>query len=264
MKQLILTLMLFLAVFFNVTAQENIFGKENEFPANEIRYVFGDNVKLREASDVNSKVILLLKIGAEITVLEKTANFLFYNGINSYWYKVAYKNSTGFILGGLISLDKKEVDNSKYLLSLKKENSAYYIIVRVVNEDKPYLENSSLLGVEQGFSMKTFDSQGVMSIENMAYIDFIVESCGFNGGGYYLFNDGSTLKKAIELTQIGDGGNWFGEELIFPRNKNGKDGVILYEKEIGEILDEKTNHTKIIIEKKELVWKGKTFIQNKD
>ncbi|MBE7697705.1 hypothetical protein [Tenacibaculum finnmarkense] len=171
--------------------------------------------------------------------------------------KIAYKNSIGFILGGLISLDKKEVDNSKYLLSLKKENSAYYIIVRVVNKDKPYLENSSLLGLEQGFLMKTFDNQGVVSIENMAYIDFMVESCGFNGGGYYLFND-------VELTQIGDGGNWFGEELIFPTNKNGKEGVILYEKEIGDVLDEKTNHTKIIIEKKELIWKGKTFIQHKD
>ncbi|MCG8805368.1 SH3 domain-containing protein [Tenacibaculum finnmarkense] len=264
MKQLMLILILFLTAFFNIIAQENIFGKENEFPLNEIRYVFGDNVKLREASDVNSKVISLLKIDAEITVLEKTNDFLFYNGINSYWYKVTYKNSIGFILGGLISLDKKEVDNSKYLLSLKKENSAYYILVRVVNEDKPYLENSSLLGVEQGFSMKTFDNQGVVSIENMVYIDFMVESCGFNGGGYYLFNDGNTLKKAIELTQIGDGGNWFGEELIFPTNKNGKEGVILYEKEIGEVLDEQTNHTKIIIEKKELIWKGKTFIQTKD
>lgn len=259
MKKIIYLIVLW-GLTFTINAQDGI--KYLDLNAvlvpNQIVYVFGDNVKFRDNSSTDANVLEKLHIGAELKIIEKTGVTYLYNGINWPWYKVAYNNKEGYMIGGLISLDKKIINNSMYLISLKKVNDDYHIITRVVNEEgKKYLENSSRFGTESLFSLEVFDNRGLENINNMAFINYHVESCGANDGGYYLFNDGISLIKAIDVSSVGDAGDWFVEEVVFPNQKGGKKGKILYSREKGEVVDETNNHTKAVVETCEFVWKGK-------
>ena len=87
-----------------------------DLKSGEYYYLFGNDVKFRILPDTNSEVIELLKIGTEIQIIEKSSEILNYNGIESPFYKVKYNDKTGYILGGLISLEKRNFKNSKYFV----------------------------------------------------------------------------------------------------------------------------------------------------
>lgn len=253
----ILVLMLF---FSEINAQREIRYLElkKEFVPNQMVYLFGDNVKLRKEPTTESIALKKLKITSELQIIRKTNETYLYNGIKWPWYEVRYKNTKGYIIGGFISLDTKKILTSTYVITYKKEEDNYKIIVRVINESGNYIENSQNFGTESTFSLEVFDNRGIPNIKDMVYVNYHAEACGINGGGYYLFNDGNFLTKAISLSEVGDGGiYWFSEEVVFPNEKGGKEGKILYRKEAGELVDEITNRTKTTIETCEFVWEGK-------
>ncbi len=255
MKKIILILVL--AIPFYLQAQENKYIDINtKFVPNEVVYTFGDNVKLRSEPNTNSEIYLEIPIAEKLTILEKTEDKLLYNGIDWNWYKVKYKDRTGYVLGGLLSQDSKQVDDDIYLISLKKVKDKLYILIRLSN-DKTYLEHTN--SFYRTFSIKVFKNRGVPNIKNMIYIDYLAESCGENGGGYYLFNDGVSLKKVIELNQVGDGGYWFYEEIFFPNDKKGIKGKIYFEREKGAPINDDDSQTISTKFTRELKWEGKEF-----
>ena len=126
-------------VFLFLTANF-IFGQNPIYhhPTNDLNigkhFLFGDDVKFREAPDVDSKVLALLKIGAEVEIVEKTNETVLFNGINSPFYKIQYNGKSGYVLGGLISLEKKESENTTYLFQYKKNEYYYNLIVRSMKQ----------------------------------------------------------------------------------------------------------------------------------
>ncbi|MDO5970064.1 SH3 domain-containing protein [Flavivirga aquimarina] len=257
-----LTILLLLITNFSFS-QEIIYHNPNfDLKNGENYYLFGNDVKFRQLPDLTSEVIDLLKIGTEVVILEKTENKLNYNGIESPFYKVKYKNKIGYILGGLISLEKKEIKNSKYFFAYKKTEDNYSIIIRHLNEKSELTENSSILTTYE-FSIDLFDNKGIDNVENILFVNYLAEACGIDGGGIFFFKTESELKKILEISQVSDGGvYWLKEKLIFPTDENGIKGKIVYQKEIGNYEDEETNWIEIKITSRELEWKNGDLIPN--
>jgi len=218
-------------------------------------YLFGHDVAFRTEPDKKSKVIDVLAIGTEIQVVEKTDKTFDYYGIISNYYKVKYKDQIGYILGSLISLEKKELGKSKYFYTYGKEGDKYYLIIRHLNEKSEINEDVAELKTND-FSLEIYDNKGVEGIENIIYVNYLAEACGIDGGGIYMFQTNSILKKVFWITEISDAGvYWINEKLIFPNDKKGIKGKIVYEKEVGSYKDEETNWVEINKVSRELEWK---------
>ncbi len=259
MKKNVFSVILIL-FFCEINAQSNkkYISRETEFITNETAYLFGNDVKLRANPSAKSDVIQLLKITSEIKILKKTTETYSYKGIDWPWYKVQYQDKVGYVIGGLISLDTQKVNNSTYLVSLKKVGEKYKIITRVINEDKGSLENIADFGTEYYFTLEVFNNRGIDNISNMAFIDYHAEACGVNGGGYYLFNDETSLLMAVNLFTISEAGLFsYNEKVFFPNDKKGIEGKVVYQTERIISIDESCNRSKTTIETCEFIWEGK-------
>jgi len=256
----ILTLLLFFFSLSSWCQDVEYLAANYEFKKNEKPYLFGDNVKLRENTNTESKVLSLIKIGEQIEIIEKTDSVYLLNGIESPWYKVKYKEFIGYIVGGLISLDTAVTNNLTYLISLEKKEKLLLLKTRLLLKESDYLENISELKTHQ-FSIKAYDNRGLNNLESVFLIDYLAESCGINGGGIYLFYDGTTLTKVIDYTQIGDADlYWYMEEYIFPTDKDGVENKILYKREVGETKEYETEWVERKLTERQIEWKDNQLI----
>ena len=237
----------------------------NYFENGEIAYLFGDNVRLRTEPNSTSETITFLKIGEQIEIIEKTNVKNIFKGIESPWYKVKYGKKIGYILGGLISLTERKIDNIRCFVTLEKIESKIYILTRVISDSKTsYFENKSESHSENGgFCLKIFDNKGLEGISNIIFINYLPESCGANSGGYYLFFDKKKLHKVIDVTSSGDVGIWESENLYFPKDSLGIKNRIIYIKEKGEYSESETNETEPDWEKSSKIKIKLEWINNK-
>ncbi|WP_422348978.1 SH3 domain-containing protein [Flagellimonas sp.] len=228
--------------------------EECSFQPGQQVYVFGNDVKLRTSPSAESKVLELLKIGEWVEIMEKT-NFSWpYKGFDSPFYKVKYDDGvTGYVLGGLLSLERKTLNGENYYFAYSKEGDRIYLHIRnVVNgkydEKKISLSNSH-------FDIKTFGDKGIPGLDGMLYVDYFSQACGEDGGGIYLFVQNGELKDVAALSQISDSGVYFhAEQFIFPDDTGGLPDKILFKKEQGKIYDESTHWTKTTVEIRQLSW----------
>ena len=235
-----------------------------EFSKGEIAYMFGNDVKLRDQPNTESDVLSLLKIGETIEIVEKSDATMFFDGIESAWYKVKTKDQVGFVLGNLISLDKATYGDLTYLVSLKKEGDKLLVKTRLIDKAKDYIEHVSEL-MTYGFSIKAMGNKGLKNIKSIFQIDYLAEACGVDGGGIYLFYDGQDLLKAIDYTQVADADlYWFIEEYIFPNEEGGVEGKIVYKSEFGETKDYETEWIESKITRRVLEWNGKEILPKID
>ncbi len=227
----------------------------SDFNNGEYYYLFGDNVKFRNLPDLKSEVLELLKIGTEVKILKKSGETIKYNGIESPFYKVKYKNQVGYILGGLISLEKKEVGSSKFFFVYKKDREQYSLITRHLNQQLQIKETIVELTTND-LSIELHNNKGIDGVSHILFINYLAEACGIDGGGIYFFQVKDELKKVFEISQISDAGvYWLSEDLIFPEDKNGIKGKIVYQKEVGSYKDETTNWMEVKKISRELQWK---------
>jgi len=218
--------------------------------------LFGDDVKFREAPDVKSQVIALLKIGTEVEILEKTSKTVLYNGIESPFYKVNYKGKTGYVLGGLISLEKKKTENATYLFAYQNEEFKYTLLIRALRENQSYEEISASLG-SPGLSIDLMSNKGIKGIQHILRINNEPQACGELGGKIYFFETANQLQNVFATMVSSDAGvYWYNEELIFPEEDGGVADRIVYLKEQGEYGDEATNETSTTIVRRELRWEN--------
>lgn len=226
---------------------------ECAFKQGEQVYVFGNDVKLRAAPDTESKVLELLKIGEWVEIIEKTEFTWPYKGYDSPFYKIKYDEVTGYILGGLLSLERKTLNGQNYYFAFSKERETTFLNIRNV-KNGTYLEQKIRLA-NTGVGIKTFNDRGIPGLDGILFIDYYAEACGVEGGGIYLFADGNELTKVAELSQISDAGVfYYSEKFIFPDDDDGIPGKIFFKKEQGQNLDEETHWTQISVETRQLSW----------
>ncbi|EPR70603.1 hypothetical protein ADIWIN_3464 [Winogradskyella psychrotolerans RS-3] len=246
-----------LTLNFSFAQDSNHLEINQEFKIDQIVYLFGDNVKLRNSPSVDSDVVKLLTIGEPLRIIEKSSESFVYNGINSPWYKVEHNNQQGYVVGGLISIVEKKANNVRFLFATEMVEENLYIITRVlINSKTEYFENKSeFLGSNYGFKINLYNNRGVKSIDNILFINYLPESCGANSGGYYLFLDSNNLYKVIDVFSSADIGFWESENLIFPNDSKGEKDKIIYFQEHGQYSEmddleneptwEKTSTTKV-------------------
>lgn len=227
------------------------------FKPNDIVYLFGNDVKLRIKPSTESESIDIIKINSKVKIIAETNSTYNYNGIDWKWYKVNYNNKIGYIIGGLLSLDQKNIGDSTYLISLQKGENQFNLLIRLVNiQNIEYLELPYKLPTDT-FSIKVYGNKGITAIKDMLLVDFVAEACGVNGGGCYFFNDGKSLIKAISYSEIVDADvYWLGEKVIFPNDNKGVKEKIVFVSEEEEKIDEETNHVRTKLESIEFTWKG--------
>lgn len=224
----VLTFLCFINPFF---AQEEYTCLEFEcvFDPGEQVYVFGNDVKLRTTPDTGSETLALLKIGEWVKIIEKTDSTWPYHGFDSPFYKVKYNDMTGYILGGLLSLERKTINGTNYFITHSREGEKIYLHIRSlyfgsVREEKVLLKNANI-------SIKTYDNRGIQNLDGILYIDYHPEFDGDESGGIYLFAYEGSLSK-YELSQYHDelASHYF-EKFIFPDEEGGIPEKIIFKKE---------------------------------
>ncbi len=224
------------------------------FEPGEVVYLFGDQVQLREAPTIESKVLKTLRIGTQLVVLGKHENSWRYKGIDAPFYKVGYKGMEGYVLGGLMAIERKVINDLTHLFGQSKTDDQDYLLIRTLTKDGTFTEKSTRLGNTQ-FYLSHLGTKGVPDLEGILLVDYVAEGCGSEGGGIYLFQQQGALHQVARLSQVSDAGiYYFWEEFIFPEDDHGMAGKILFKKEQGEYLDEESSWTKITKETRELTW----------
>ncbi len=241
MKHLILFVFAFVANLSfsqHEYADVRVVSPSYEFEEGSTERLYGDQVVLRKNPSTEASAIDTLPIGSRVKILENTKIIVQVHGNDSYWYKVKTKKGTGYIAGGLIALDSREINGGIYMVITAQVNEQFKFRAR-------YLKDGEFFGKEgdlntYSFVLRVHDNRGVEGIESMLVIDLFAEACGVDGGYTYIFNDGERLINAIHCTSVGDGGYWFSEKLIFP-DERGWGTHIDYEREIGEPMNDEYN-----------------------
>ena len=252
------------------TEDQRIVSSDYEFKKGSTEYLYGDNVVFRAAPSASAKAIDTLSIGSKIKIIRKTEETMVLNGLDWNWYEVKVGRKTGFILAGLIALDRVLYDDVIYLVTVAG--------IKMITEDSEYLDykvrtrvllaNNEFYGHETAlnanlFYIEAFGNRGLDGIENMLCIHLYAPACGLYGGEIYLFNNGDRLFKGIGLTTVADGGVfWFSESVVFPEDENGDDGVLIYERENGVAMNDEMNWTRATVHRLILKWENEQFTPN--
>ncbi|TAI48138.1 SH3 domain-containing protein [Flagellimonas allohymeniacidonis] len=256
MKTRLLIAALTTLLTFNLNfAQENPNSswEASDFKPGEQVFLFGNNVKLRSDPRIESEVIELLRIGEWVEIIEKTKFSWPYKGFDSPFYKVKYDTEVGYILGGLLSLEKKSLNGIDYYFAISKEGERSFLNMRHV-EEGDYVEQKTALS-NVNFKIKVLDNKGVPHLDSILLIDYQAEACGEEGGGIYFFVHGNHLIKVGELSQISEAGIfYYAETFVFPDDENGVPEKILFKKEQAQNLDEASQWTQTSTESRLLSW----------
>ena len=231
----------------------NVLEDVYDFQPGEQVYLFGNKVKLRSAPKIESEVLELLKIGEWVKIIEKTEFSWPYKGYDSPFYKVKYNDQEGYILGGLLSFERKTVVGNPYFFAFSKEGERQFLNIRhiykgVYSEQKVPISHTNL-------SIHVLENKGILDVDNILYIDYHAQTDGIEDGGIYFFVQNHTLHKIGQLSQISDSGLFYkSERFVFPDDEDGTPGIILFQKEKGEVLDEETQWVQTTTETRKLLW----------
>lgn len=233
-----------------------------EFEKGSTELLYGDKVVFRKSPSTDSEALDTLSIGEEVKIIQQMSETMPINGRESHWYKVKHGKKTGYVLGGLIALDHKEINGETYLLILAGDEMNLLVRCRVLKPDGSFYGHESRVNTNSLF-IEAFDSRGVDGINNMLCINLFAEACGVDGGELYLFNDGKRLVEAISLVKVVEGGVfWFRESLTFPNDEEGY-GMVTYEREYGEPVNEDMEWSRSVVHSIILHWENGEFKPNK-
>ncbi|MFD2588392.1 SH3 domain-containing protein [Croceitalea marina] len=251
-----LSILTLLAICLFTNAQEKLHCLDNNcgFEAGQIVYLFGDQVQLREAPSTESKVLKTLPIGMHMVVQEKHENSWRYKGMDHHFYKVDYKGTEGYVLGGLLALEKKTINSVVHLFGRAKMGDEDYLLIRSLQEDGSFEEKKTRLA-NTNFQLTQLGNKGLKDVQGILFVDYVADAHGVEGGGIYLFQQENTLHQVARVSQRADGSAYyFKEQLIFPEDTNGLDNKIRYKKEIGKNFDGISRWLEKSLETKEMVW----------
>lgn len=224
-----------------------------DFQPGEQVYAFGHKIKLRAEPDIRSQVLDELVIGEWVKIVEKTPFSWPYNGFDSPFYKVTYNGMTGYLLGGLLSLDKKTVNDRPYFFAYAKQGSDTFLKVRTILHGS-YLEKQIPIKNPR-FAIATMDNRGIPNLDGILYIDYKAGPDSVEDGGVYLFLNHFNLGDAVELSERKQAGSYYhSEQFIFPDDEGGLADKVLYKKVWGRNLDIDTQWQQSARETRILSW----------
>ncbi|WP_085767341.1 SH3 domain-containing protein [Nonlabens spongiae] len=254
------TLAVFLFMVTAVQSQPKTAHREGQsVQAGKSYFLYGNNVSLREAPDQEADKMAALAANEYIEVLEITDKTYFVYGKESPWIKVrAAGGLEGYLVSGLLALGSQNLaDGSRLLYTRAISDEALYhqIKIRRIRNKKIY-ELGTYNLANASFDLKLHDSRGLKNVDHVIEIDFLAEACGEQGGRmYFTMNlDEEELLPLGTYSSVGDGGVFHSNEnLIFPADSLGMDGMLIYEGEQGEE-NANTEEYRTVSKRKMYVW----------
>ncbi|WP_420320299.1 SH3 domain-containing protein [Flagellimonas sp.] len=221
-------------------------------PAEQV-YVFGNDVKLRSEPNTESKVLELLKMGEWVEIIEMTNSSWPYNGYDSPFYKVKYDDMTGYILGGLLSLEKKTVGGTDYFFAYSREGEKTFLNVRSMYFGR-LLEKKIPLA-SPIINIKTYGNRGIENLDGIIFVHNYSALDDLDLGGNYIFAfEGSLTSYQLSQTDYEDA-SYYSEKFVFPDEEKGIPGKIIFKKEEGlRYLDEENKWLYTNVETWKLHW----------
>lgn len=230
-----------------------------EFESGSTELMYGDNVVLRSKDDSKSKAIDTLSIGDPVKIIKKSETTTDFNGTPWNWYKVKAGKKTGYVLGGLIAMDHKEVNGKTYLITKAHRDDRDYARTRVMSADKSYYGHEIELSTAT-VTLDVSDGKGLKNVEDMCIITMHAEACGVVGGHAYLFNNGTKLFETIRTQNMSEAGLfWFSENLEFVSEDYYEKNIAFFMRENGEYMDDSMDWTRAVINKIKITWDGEKF-----
>lgn len=263
----------FLILAFTASAEyedQRIVSSYYEFEEGSTEYLYGDNVVFRSEPSSSAKALDTLSIGSKIEIVRKTDETTSLNGLDWNWYKVKVGRKTGYILAGLIALDRIKYDDLVYLVTVAGTNQSmdeyeytdYRVRARVLLPSGEFYGHESKLNTNS-FYLEAHGNRGLKGVKNMLVIHLNAEACGVDGGAIYLFNNGSRLIEGLSLSDVSEGGVfWYSEKVIFPEDEDGWGDAVRYEREYGEYMNDDMNWTKATVHALVLNWENDQFTPN--
>lgn len=233
---------------------------DHVFEKGRTELMYGNNVVLRSDQHPESKALDTLRIGDPVTIIKKGETMSDLNGRPSYWYKVKAKNKTGYVLGGWISLDHKEINGKTYLFIFSERDDQLYARTRVLSKDKSYYGHEISMNTYLA-SIEITDNKGLTGVEAIFVVSMHAEACGVIGGKAYLFDTGERLFEAFRTSSMSEAGLfWFSEELEFKGADHWEENVVYFSSENGEYMDETTEWTQSVTNTVKMTWTGEKFV----
>lgn len=231
----------------------------NDFEISKTYYLFGDSVNIRSDASTTSKIITKLPIATPIVLIEKSTETITLSGYTSHWYKINFKennvNKSGYVAGKFIatssSYDKKSETTFllgvKSYLAQKTGDKQLRVEIRASNNNLELdrLTLKAIGGLYTFASLNVTGPKGIDLLDNVIHIEYSGESCGAEGGVQIIFWFKNKLKYVKRLTDFSDYPYFAFDRFIFPEDKNGKAGHIIFKRESGEYNEgpHEYNHT---------------------
>lgn len=229
------------------------------FEKGTTQYLYGDKVVLRSEPRVEGKALDTLSIGTSLVIMDQTEEQATINGFTTIWYKVKVGRKTGFVAGSLIAASHVLSEGNLYMAIYANSHEDLKLRCRVLKANGEYYGHEIDLPTSS-FYIATKSAASLEGIENVVVVNLFAEACGVDGGEILLFDTGSKLYKALHLSSVSDAGVfWFVEELKFPEDDGGMEEYFVYEREIGEYMDEELMWTKSTTNTILVQWKGDHF-----
>jgi len=249
----ILNFFLFVFLCTNVFSQYVTEGRTYGKLDQKQYYLLVDNVNLRQKPTANSSIITKLPIGTEFYLLEITDSVMTINNYSNYWCHVSVVDyikkdiTDGYIWAGFFAeglLESKEDEGVKFVWGLSKIDTAnwnnVFIQVRAF-KDKTELSKIEFEGVgtiTTSNSCEIFGNKGVKNTTNILWFNFSDDFCAGAFGDVYIFWDKVYLHFVKKLRSGADAPVFSSEKFIFPSDKDGKEGKIIFYEDAGEYTDE--------------------------
>lgn len=275
MKNIFLAILFVTGVSATITAHPKNQTDENyyhEFEEGATSRLLADNVNVRETASKTGTVLVNIPIGTDVTILKKAKEKMTADGFTSNWYKIQFKHNnkdqSGYVWGGLIADDWQPAEDDFGLFYLygvssydnSKASSGENGLKLQVRACKNRKEVSRIVfdaagGLDVWHSMSVTGGRGISTIKNLISFEENEHMSGGVAAKSVIVWDGQKLIYATKLTQLSDGPIYASDDLIFPEDEEGKNGVIIREKIVEEI-DEDGESTINSHVKTEYIWTG--------
>ncbi|WP_196888152.1 SH3 domain-containing protein [Aureivirga sp. CE67] len=226
MKHKIFLFLLCLNVFW-IYAQEQVveIGRK-ELKPNELVYLFGNDVKLREQPTTDSEVLALMPISSELQFLETTSETYEINGVEYPWIKVQYTDQIGYIVSYFLAKKEVLIYGHSFVVNIIKDK----LYLRTKNAHSELIEEE--IPLKEDYKNLVINQYGDRRLENVKHVFEIVYEVQkgekLNIYKEYIFYKRSTFLKISSSKIEKEKDIEIQEVYAFPDDENTRFGFLTY------------------------------------
>lgn len=264
--------------FSLINAQDEIYTNGVfDFEENSPHKIFAKGTLIRKNPDIKASITDTLNSNHDIFVERKTDSKFMFGARSAHWYKISYKKNgaekSGYVWGANLCVGYRSRNGKDFLFGLNpselrtsKESGEKFFqnigSVKVMSGNVLLNEAFFDTGFGEELSTKSFtieEGKGLSNVEYVVKAHVSGEACGIGSYDHFLLYGNDSLVALPNLVNVGDADVYHhSEEYIFPSDKGGKPGKILFKMKEMEKDEKEKEHYKR--SSKTYTWDGKKLI----